>query len=221
MTWLLVHENTQYVRSMFQIITWRLYQMYFTCYRCQHMRILYQMHDLYVTGLYMMIIGKVHDLHVTGITTWWLNHLHNNCKLRVLVHDYCTILHNCMIWDCYNNITNWDCEHGISYYSTYCSQLFFSHWSFLYGFRFFSFLLSYLQFEFLCMSAVPDELGLENVQFSNCSITTSTQIFNFNLELGTWTGTRIFDWDPDIWRGGHVFTTAKLILCNMLNHTVI
>ena len=37
----------------------------------------------------------------------------------------------------------------------------------------------------------------------------------------TWTGTRIFDWDPHICRGCHVFTTAKLVLNNVLHHTVI
>ena len=50
--------------------------------------------------------------------------------------------------------------------------------------RFFSFLLSFLQFEFLCMSAVQGELWLENVQFSNCLIATSTRIFDLNSGLG-------------------------------------
>ena len=66
----------------------------------------------------------MHDLHVTGVSTWWLYHLWH-FMLWVFVHDDCTILHNCMLWDCYNNIPTCDCEHGI-YYTTYRSRLCFS-----------------------------------------------------------------------------------------------
>ena len=135
-----------------------------------------------------------------------------------------TIVHqmlDCKLRDWYNNIPNCDGEHGISYYSTYHSRLCFSD-SDRFCMDFISSRFCWvLQFEFLCMSLIQGEFAFENVQFSNCSIATSTQIFYLNSKLGTWTGTRIFDWEPHICRGGHAFTTAKLLLNNWLYHTVI
>ena len=93
---------------MLRISTWRFYHMHFACWSCWYMII--------VPDAYSIFQVLVHDdyipnaqLHVTCVNTCWLYHLHN-----------------CMLQDWYNNISNSDCEHGISYYSTYRSRLCFS-----------------------------------------------------------------------------------------------
>ena len=133
-----------------------------------------------------MIIGQMQNLHVSGVSTWWL------------------YLHNCMLWDWYNNIPNSDCEHGISYYSTYCSLLSFSDMDRFCCIWFFSFLLL-IAVGLFAWVRFKVSLGLENVQFSNCSIAISTQIFHLDSELGLGlgysTGTRIFNWDSNLQLG--------------------
>ena len=132
----------------------------------------------------MGIIYQMHNLHIT-VSTWWLYHLHN-----------------CMLWDWYNNVPNCDCEHGIWYYRTYHLRLGFSDidrfcciWCFLF--------LLLIAVGFLAWVRFKVSLGLENVPFSNCLIATSICIFNLDSELGlglkSSTGTLIFNWDPHIW----------------------
>ena len=133
----------------------------------------------------MGIIYQMHNLHVT-VSTWRL------------------YLHNCMLWDCHNNIPNCDCEHGILYYRTHRSWLCFSDFDRFCWILFFSFLLL-IAVGFFAWVQFKVSLGLENVQFSNGMITTSMRIFDLDSELGlglessTWT--RIFNWDLDLQRG--------------------
>ena len=104
--------------------------------------------------------------------------------------------------DCYNNIPNCDCEHGI-YYSTHSSWLCFSDFDCFYWIWFFLFQLL-IAVGFFAWVRFKVSLGLENVQFCNCSNAISTWNFDFDSELGlgleSSTGTRIFNWDPHICR---------------------
>ena len=97
--------------------------------------------------------------------------------------------------------------------------------SFLYGFSFFSFLLSFAVCVSLHASVSRWVWGWRLCSSLECAVlVTSTRILDMNSEVGTWTGTQIFDWDLGLgtwtWTTTHIsvevlitcsFSTAKLI----------
>ena len=125
-------------------------------------------------------------------------------------------LHNCILQDCYNNIPDCDGEHGISYYSTYHFATLLSDTN--------RFCMDFI----VCVSLhvrFKVSWGLENMQFSNCSIATSTGIFDLNSELGLGleSSTGNLDWHLHICRGGHNMffyncQTRKQLLIILLYH---
>ena len=143
-----------------------------------------------------------------------------NCMLQVLVHDNCTIcaIANYGIGTIIFLIVTVNLEYHIivliAHYFVFQTSIVSAE------FDFFSFLLSFS----VCVS-LHESGSMWVWGWRMCS----SLIFRSRLQhksstwtqLGTWTGTRIFDWDSHICRGGHVFTTAKLVLNNVLYHTVI
>ena len=131
-------------------------------------------------------------IHVTDVSTWGL---YTKCMiLQVTVGSTLCwyYLHNCLLWDWYNNSWLW-LSTWISYYRINCSRLSISDMD---RFCWVNFSL----FVFDCYSAL--ETCIE------------TWIFDWELGLDTW----IFIWDSHICRDGHVFITAKLLLNNVLYH---
>ena len=156
-----------------------------------------------------MIIGQIHNLHVTGISTWCLCYLHN-----------------CMLWDWYNNINNCDCELGISYCSTYYFQLCFSEIN--------PCCMDSVSFVSAGLFAVWVSIhvyrSLEAVSFTICSPFCNCRC---TLRPCTWTAARIFAWDTSVDMVNTSvdmvktcsFTTAKLVsnsysLCSTISHLV-
>ena len=123
---------------------------------------------------------------VTGVDRWVLYIKYIICMLQVWVH--CSgISYTIAFYGIGTINSDCDCQHGISYYRIYRSRFGVSVWI--------------VSAEFVS---------------SRCCWTLSTWNLywdlNFRFVLETW----IFNWDSHICRIGHVFTTAKLLLNNVL-----
>ena len=130
--------------------------------------------------------------------------------LQVRVHDACINLHNCMLWDWYNNIPNCDCEHGISYCSTYYLHLCFSEIN--------RFCMDFVSSRFcwvICSLSAYQCLEI----FWGSEFHNLPSFCNRHCKPRpcTWTAARIFAWDPHMW----VLSTAGYLYNKLLDKTFI
>ena len=144
------------------------------------------------------LLTKIYDLHVTSVITWRLYHLHNF-----------------KLWAWYNTLPNHDCEPGV----LHCQN----HWLRL------CFLTSfvYVWISFLHISAdiafwvsLQDYNWIVVAAFLNCEFEwrRRSPTAAWNLQFGLWSSTWTHTF---ICRDRQVFTTTKLLLNNVLCHTVI
>ena len=117
-------------------------------------------------------------------------------------------------------IPDCDCQHGISYYHIYRLRLCVSDMDRFcwvnFSLRFFAWVRFMVRLigEFAVLQLFARNLVLIFDWYSVPETCVGTWIFDWELGLETW----IFNWDSHICRDGHVFTTAKLLLNNVLYH---